>query len=598
MSPTVPPISVMTKSTSRRIGHQLDPLLDLVGDVRHDLDGRAEVVAAALAADDGVVDPAGGDVRGAARVRVGEALVVAEVEVGLGAVLGDEHLAVLVRRHRPGIDVDVRVELLQLDVEPARDEQPPDRGCGDSLAERGDDPAGDEDEARLAVCHSRSPSLTGRPTEAARPGSGGAQQLAPRSGGPQQLARVLARGAVLLRRAEHPHELADHPVALELDTVVVAGPPAASLAIVKWRSASAATCGRWVMQRICRPCDERRAGARRPRARCARRCRRRSRRTRAAGCRRRSRCARRSAARASPATARRRRRSRAAAPAGTPALGAIRISIASAPRGPQPSARGAELDLEPGVGHRQLRAAARGRPRRAWAPPCDGRRRGALPGDRARRTTPASRSLGVLERQVGVLELVAARAAALGVGEHVGDPAAVLARQPREHRQPLLDLAPAAPAPPSAAICSSVARATRRRRPRPRSAARRAARQARPAPGRSRPPARARCAARRAARATPVAAVGRDRLGAGGGRALQRLQMPQPVALGRSAPPPRPRVGAAASISSSSNLSRSSSRSRAPASSRSSSARRSSPRDALVSRRASARAAVAWAPPQ
>ena len=34
---------------------------------------------------------------GARRVLVDEALVVAEVEVGLGAVLRDEHLAVLVR---------------------------------------------------------------------------------------------------------------------------------------------------------------------------------------------------------------------------------------------------------------------------------------------------------------------------------------------------------------------------------------------------------------------------------------------------------------------------------------------------------------------
>ena len=34
-----------------RIGHQPDPVLDLVGDVRDDLDGRAEVVAAALAPD-------------------------------------------------------------------------------------------------------------------------------------------------------------------------------------------------------------------------------------------------------------------------------------------------------------------------------------------------------------------------------------------------------------------------------------------------------------------------------------------------------------------------------------------------------------------
>ena len=100
MSPTVPPISVMTTSTSLGLGDQPDALLDLVGDVRDDLDGAAEVVAAALAPDDRVVDAAGGDVRRARRVRVREALVVAEVEVGLGAVLGDEDLAVLVRRHR------------------------------------------------------------------------------------------------------------------------------------------------------------------------------------------------------------------------------------------------------------------------------------------------------------------------------------------------------------------------------------------------------------------------------------------------------------------------------------------------------------------
>ena len=99
------------------LGDDQDPLLDLVGDVRDHLDGGAEVVAAALAADHRVVDRAGGDVRGARGVRVGEALVVAEVEVGLGAVLGDEDLAVLERAHRARVDVDVRVELLQLDPE-------------------------------------------------------------------------------------------------------------------------------------------------------------------------------------------------------------------------------------------------------------------------------------------------------------------------------------------------------------------------------------------------------------------------------------------------------------------------------------------------
>ena len=138
---------------------------------------RAEVVAAALAADDRVVDGARGDVRGARGVLVGEALVVAEVEVGLGAVLGDEDLAVLERAHRPRVDVDVGIELLQLDPEAAADEQAADRGGGDPLAERGDDAAGDEDEAGLARLHRFShPHLT-LPSESSQR-SGGIRSIA------------------------------------------------------------------------------------------------------------------------------------------------------------------------------------------------------------------------------------------------------------------------------------------------------------------------------------------------------------------------------------------------------------------------------------
>jgi len=117
------------------LADQLDAVLDLVGDVRDDLDRAAQVVAAALATDDRVVDAARGDVRRARGVGVRVALVVAEVEVGLRAVLGDEDLAVLVGRHRAGIDVDVGVELLEADGEALRDQQTADRGGGDPLAE-------------------------------------------------------------------------------------------------------------------------------------------------------------------------------------------------------------------------------------------------------------------------------------------------------------------------------------------------------------------------------------------------------------------------------------------------------------------------------
>ncbi len=81
-------------------GHALDGRLDHVGDVGDDLDGLAEIFALALLADDGLVDLAGRPVVGPRRLRRGEALVVAEVEVRLRAVVGDVDLAVLERAHR------------------------------------------------------------------------------------------------------------------------------------------------------------------------------------------------------------------------------------------------------------------------------------------------------------------------------------------------------------------------------------------------------------------------------------------------------------------------------------------------------------------
>ena len=127
-----------------RLGDRADPRLDLVRDVRDHLHGRAEVLALPLLAQHAVPDGAGRVIRGAREVLVDEALVVADVEIGLGAVLGHEHLAVLERAHRPRVDVDVRVELLNLHLEAARLQQSPERRRGDALTERRDDAAGDE----------------------------------------------------------------------------------------------------------------------------------------------------------------------------------------------------------------------------------------------------------------------------------------------------------------------------------------------------------------------------------------------------------------------------------------------------------------------
>ena len=173
MSPTVPPTSTMTTSAPPSRADALDPLLDLVGDVGDDLDRAAQVVAAALLGDDGLVDAAGRDVGELGQVLVDEPLVVAQVEVRLGAVVGDEDLAVLVGRHRPRVDVDVRVELEDGDGEAAGLEEPADAGGGDALAEGGGDASGHKDILR----HGRGSSggfsdATGRGGRASRPRPG------------------------------------------------------------------------------------------------------------------------------------------------------------------------------------------------------------------------------------------------------------------------------------------------------------------------------------------------------------------------------------------------------------------------------------------
>jgi hypothetical protein len=93
----------------RRVDRVADARLDLVRDVRNDLDGRAQVLAAPLLGNDRLVDAAGREVVRAGHPRAREAFVVAEVEVGLGPVVGHEHLTVLVRAHRARVDIDVRV---------------------------------------------------------------------------------------------------------------------------------------------------------------------------------------------------------------------------------------------------------------------------------------------------------------------------------------------------------------------------------------------------------------------------------------------------------------------------------------------------------
>ena len=97
--------------------------LDLVGDVRDDLHALAEVLPRAFLAQHLLINLPGGDVGLLGEEHVEEALVVADVEIGLGTVFGHIDLAVLERVHGARVDVDVRVELLLQHMDAAAAQQ-------------------------------------------------------------------------------------------------------------------------------------------------------------------------------------------------------------------------------------------------------------------------------------------------------------------------------------------------------------------------------------------------------------------------------------------------------------------------------------------
>ena len=88
-----------------------DELLDGIGDMRHHLHCAAQIVAAPLRGEHVLVDAASCDVVVAPGRNACKALVVAQIEIGLGTVVGDEYLAMLIGAHRARIDIEVGVEL-------------------------------------------------------------------------------------------------------------------------------------------------------------------------------------------------------------------------------------------------------------------------------------------------------------------------------------------------------------------------------------------------------------------------------------------------------------------------------------------------------
>ena len=119
-------------------------MLDLVCDVRYDLNRFSQEFPFPLLFDHRLVDPSCGHVIGLAGRSVQKTLVMAEVKIRLRPVIGDVALAVFIGIQRAWIDIDVWVELLNGDRITACLQQLGQRGRDDAFSKRGGHSAGDE----------------------------------------------------------------------------------------------------------------------------------------------------------------------------------------------------------------------------------------------------------------------------------------------------------------------------------------------------------------------------------------------------------------------------------------------------------------------
>ncbi len=94
------------------VAEQLDALLDLIGDVRDNLDGFPKEFPPAFLFDNTLVDAPRGDVVGLGGTHIQEPFVMPQVQVRLGTVIGHIALPVFIRVERSRIHVDIGVQFL------------------------------------------------------------------------------------------------------------------------------------------------------------------------------------------------------------------------------------------------------------------------------------------------------------------------------------------------------------------------------------------------------------------------------------------------------------------------------------------------------
>ena len=119
----------------------VDEFFYLIRDMGYRLDSGAQITTLALAVYDIGIDLTGRQVREPVEVLIDEPFVMTQIQICLSTVLGDIDLAVLIRAHGSRIHVDIWIEFLGCDRQPARFQKSSDAGCSNTFTKSGNNTA-------------------------------------------------------------------------------------------------------------------------------------------------------------------------------------------------------------------------------------------------------------------------------------------------------------------------------------------------------------------------------------------------------------------------------------------------------------------------
>ena len=107
----------------RLVAYAVDESLDFIGNVRNRLNRIAQIAALTLARNHIGIDFARRQVGILIQVFVDKTLVMTQIQIGFCTVFCDIHLAMLIRAHGSGINIDIGIQFLRGHLEPSRLQQ-------------------------------------------------------------------------------------------------------------------------------------------------------------------------------------------------------------------------------------------------------------------------------------------------------------------------------------------------------------------------------------------------------------------------------------------------------------------------------------------